>query len=63
MSDSRAHIDTSSEESQLSDEEGEEEMSEISVESPELLKHPLKEKNAKQTKRKQKTSKKLPKKK
>ena len=64
MSDFRAHNDTSSEESQLlSDEEGVDDMSEISVESPELLKHPLKGKNVKQNKRKQKTSKKMPKKK
>ena len=60
--DTPAHSDTSSEELS-SEDDSVGVVSEISVESPELPKHPVKESKVKQTKRKQKSSKKLPKKK
>ncbi|XP_071478309.1 uncharacterized protein [Diadema antillarum] len=61
MTDSRTHSEASSEESS-SEDDGVEALSELSAESPELPKRATKERKVKQTKRKQKSSKKVPKK-
>ena len=60
---SQSHSSEASSEESLSDDDGTEDMSEISVESPELPRNPVKESKIKQKKRKQKSQQKPPKKK